>query len=134
MIILLLSIMSRCVLRELHVIKSNSMILRSWEAWDQTLLKSSLLLNCLASEGAQMKQRKVRSKKAFRNQVFHYHFHFYPEESNSKPPPPSQPSENTNTGFSNSFSTQAIKLENKFDSFKGLSQNVLSNCPRLTII
>ena len=34
--------------------------------------------------------------------------------------PPSQPSVETANNFSNSFSTQAIKMETRFDSFKGL--------------
>ena len=40
-----------------------------------------------------------------------------------------QATENTNTGFSNAFSTQAIKVENKFDSFKGLTSIFLEKCP-----
>lgn len=49
------------------------------------------------------------------------------KDSSNKPPPPTQATENTNTGFSNAFSTQAIKMENKFDSFKGLPSKCLQN-------
>ena len=34
--------------------------------------------------------------------------------------PPPQPSKEMPSNFSNSFSTQAIKMETRFDSFKGL--------------
>ena len=40
--------------------------------------------------------------------------------SDPAPPPPPQPSVETPNNFSNSFSTQAIKMETRFDSFKGL--------------